>query len=1328
MTDGLKTALLRHTALITPSLALALALTSSLLPSPARSEGGAGSGGSLIFSPGGADNPIGPGGAGSAPSNPDGYAGGGGGAGVTGGSGAAGGNLGGGAGIGGTGGASAGAAGLAGGDATADNSGSGGGGGGAHGFYGTGGALPGVAVAGGAGGAGGSGGAVGTYRDGGGAGAGGFGAVLDAASGTLGVAVSGGAGGAGGTANATESFSGSGGSGGLGLLLLNSTNFTINAAVTGGSGGQGGDMTALFTGSSGGAGGTGLLVQNGGSVTVNAAITGGNGGTHGFTNGTDGADGAGGVGIIGSGLTLVLSPSATIIGGVSGDGLTQADAIQLNGAGNRLELQAGATILGNVQAGGVAGNVLVLGGATNGSFNASLIGPAAQYRGFTDYEKSGAGTWILTGAGNQNWAIVAGTLQGDATSMAGNLSFASGAGSRGAVFDEAVFGTYAGTISGDGSVTKTGAGAFNLTGTMSHTGATSVQAGIFRAQNDFVLSSTSAVTVAAGATLDLAGYSQTIGSLSGAGAVTLGIATLFTGNDNSSTTFSGVISEDGDLVKIGSGTLTLTGANTYSGTTTISAGALAVGGASALGTGGVVLAGGSLQSTLAGATLANPISLAANATVRSSLGDLTLTGPIALDGNTLTAAGDAGTVLSISGIVSGTGGLSKIDPGTLTLSGANTYTGSTNVNAGRLILSGGSALSDIGSVSVAAGASLELQAAETIGSLSGAGGVLLNGNRLTAGANGASTSYSGIASGTGGLSKSGAGVFTLSGTHAYTGATTVDAGTLVVNGSIATSAGLTVAAGATIAGSGALPSTTISGTLAPGNSPGTLTVNGNLTLNPGSSYVAEIQGAAADRVNVTGAATLAGTLRIVPLGGAYLFSSPYTLLSAAAGRTGTFSPVETTGSFGDGVTTSVAYTTTDVQLTLTPKPLAPIVDPTVPSSPTSPQFSVGRPENAYAVASAIDRAVANGADPSALFAIYNLPAAAIPAAVNQLSGEVHTAVPAMANNAADQFLRTMLDWGGAGRLSGQPGGPAGAASFTADLPTKMDGPGRPSFDPTRFSVWGATFGSTGRNDGDPTVGSANRTLYDGHVAVGADIRLGTNTVIGAAVAGGQSRASLSAGLGKAEADVFQAGLYGQTRLGTVNLAAALAYANLSTDTTRSIPALGLAGVTASYTTQAWSGRIEASLPVVTWSGITLSPLAAFQAVRASSPSAVERDWLGVSTGTLNLARRSDMVSRSELGLQLDANLLAGAMPVTGFVRAAWAHYYQRDADLLASLNGLPGASFAITGARPDRNSALLAAGADIRLSPSVRLGMRVDSELSSNTHRIGGTAKLSVSF
>jgi len=59
---------------------------------------------------------------------------------------------------------------------------------------------------------------------------------------------------------------------------------------------------------------------------------------------------------------------------------------------------------------------------------------------------------------------------------------------------------------------------------------------------------------------------------------------------------------------------------------------------------------------------------------------------------------------------------------------------------------------------------------------------------------------------------------------------------------------------------------------------------------------------------------------------------------------------------------------------------------------------------------------------------------------------------------------------------------------------------------------------------------------------------------------------------------------------------------------------------------------------------------------------------------------------------------------------------------------LPGASFSATGARPDRNAALIAAGLDARLTDRISLGIRIDSELSANTRSLGRTARVAVSF
>lgn len=566
-----------------------------------------------------------------------------------------------------------------------------------------------------------------------------------------------------------------------------------------------------------------------------------------------------------------------------------------------------------------------------------------------------------------------------------------------------------------------------------------------------------------------------------------------------------------------------------------------------------------------------------------------------------------------------------------------------------------------------------------------------------------SGTYSGTISGDGSFTLAGwaNSPLTLTNMHSYTGATAVNAGALIVNGSIAASSGVTVASGALLGGTGALPATVIDGgTLSPGNSPGTLTVNGDLTFNSGSTYLAEIHGANADRVNVTGSAVLGGTLRLAPLGGAYSFNSAYTLLSATGGATGVFSPVDTTGTFGAGVITTVSYTANDVLLTLTPTSLTPA------------RLGVIAPRNARAVATAIDIAVDKGADPSSLFDIYNLPAAAIPTAVNNLSGEIHTATPAMAYLASDQFLHTMLDPMTAGRLG------AGPTVSGADGQATLAG-----LDEPFHSVWGTAYGSYGTIDGSAAIGSTERRIHDAHLAAGIDVQLLPGTVAGIAVSGGRTNASLPDLLGTVDADVYQAGLYGMTQLGQVKLAGAISYARLENDISRLIPVLG-SSLSSSYATTAWSGRLQASAEVLDWNGFTLSPLAAVQATQARSPAVIEAN----GAGALALGRRSDVIGRGEFGVQVDADTLLGGVPVTGYARAAWAHYFRRDADMTASLCDLPGASFTATGAEIDSNSLLVSVGVMARMSERLSLGLNLDSEFSAKSNRTGGSVKLKVRF
>ncbi|MEO8401699.1 MAG: autotransporter-associated beta strand repeat-containing protein, partial [Gammaproteobacteria bacterium] len=339
--------------------------------------------------------------------------------------------------------------------------------------------------------------------------------------------------------------------------------------------------------------------------------------------------------------------------------------------------------------------------------------------------------------------------------------------------------TYAGVISGSGGLTKQGSGIFTLSGTNAYTGATSINAGTLRLGAAAVIADSSAVSLlnVASAIFDLNGNNETIGSLAGGGAtggnVSLGAGTLTTG-DTSNTTYAGVISGSGGLTKQGSGIFTLSGTNAYTGATSINAGTLRLGAAA-------VIADSSAVSLLNVASAIFDLN-GNNETIGSLAGGGATGGNVSLGAGTLTTGDSSNT--TYAGAISGSGGLTKQGSGIFTLSGTNAYTGATSINAGTLRLGAAGVINDANAVTLAnvAGAIFDLNGNnETIGSIAGGGAtggnVSLGAGTLTTG-NGSNTTYAGVISGSGGLTKQGSGIFTLSGTNAYTGATSINAGTL----------------------------------------------------------------------------------------------------------------------------------------------------------------------------------------------------------------------------------------------------------------------------------------------------------------------------------------------------------------------------------------------------------------------------------------------------------------------------------------------------------------------------------------------------------------------
>ena len=308
---------------------------------------------------------------------------------------------------------------------------------------------------------------------------------------------------------------------------------------------------------------------------------------------------------------------------------------------------------------------------------------------------------------------------------------------------------------------------------------------------------------------------------------------------SSSITASGILSGTANLAKSGSGILSLSGNNSaYSGEITVKEGTLRHGGSvtnlPVFGSGRIHLgeSGSSASATLdfgitSSTSITNPLSVASGSGgrfIRSNMGNTA--------GHTLSGAITGSNDLTFAAGVITYGGAS-----------ASTFTGNLFVTGGRLRLANGSTFNNATILSIAFGASVDLNASGSswnfagLNDINGAGGTLDNagGSRTINLRGGGNYAFSGNVQSNVKLvvNLSGTGNQTLSGTTCnYTGGTSVTAGTLIINGGLTNAAAATVATTGILAGNGSIAAaTTVNGTLAPGDGPGTLTLSGSLAMS-----------------------------------------------------------------------------------------------------------------------------------------------------------------------------------------------------------------------------------------------------------------------------------------------------------------------------------------------------------------------------------------------------------------------------------------------------------------------------------------------------------------
>ena len=364
----------------------------------------------------------------------------------------------------------------------------------------------------------------------------------------------------------------------------------------------------------------------------------------------------------GTDATTRADANPLIFGGTAGT-VTVTDTVNANAglsfATTGYSLTGGTVSLGGADA---AANTITTAAATATAIDSLITGS-------TGLTKAGGGALTLSAANTYSGGTIvsAGSLIGTTSSLQGAIT-----NSAAVTFDQATDGTYAGIMSGSGSLTKVGEGNVTLSGANTYSGGTTVSAGSLVGTSS---SLQGAITNNAAVTFDQAAYG----------------------------TYAGIMSGSGSLSKLGAGNVTLGGANTYSGGTTVSGGSLAGTSSSLQGTitnNAAVIFDQATVGTYAG------IMSGSGSLTKSGAGNLTLSAANTYSGGTTVSAGAlTGSTSSLqgaivnnaavvfaqasdgtySGAMSGSGTLTKSGSGSVTLSGNNSFSGGTTLSGGTLV-------------------------------------------------------------------------------------------------------------------------------------------------------------------------------------------------------------------------------------------------------------------------------------------------------------------------------------------------------------------------------------------------------------------------------------------------------------------------------------------------------------------------------------------------------------------------------------------------------------------------------------------------------------------
>ena len=575
-----------------------------------------------------------------------------------------------------------------------------------------------------------------------------------------------------------------------------------------------------------------------------------------------------------------------------------------------------------------------------------------------------------------------------------------------------------------------------------------------------------------------------------------------------------------------------------------------------------------------------------------------------------------------------------------------------------------------------------------------------SGGTLTLDITGGDQSIVGNIIGTGSLTKTGTDTLTLTGTNTYSGTTTVNAGTLSVNGSIANSA-TTVNSGGTLGGSGTLGDIILNGgTLAPGNSIGSMTVSGNVDFSSGV-YEVEVDDAGnSDRIVASGNADLSGArVSVLPEAGSYADSTDYTILQAGS-ISNSFTGVSVDDVNFAFLDASLSYSASDVTLSLVrnDKDFAVVAE-------TPNQLAVGQ------TLQMLNDSGASSDMQDLLGEITVLSRAAARDAFDQLSGVGHGNSLLLSRQSQQRFGRLLSSRSvqrsqhPATRVAGLD---AGSSLQLASLDTPIAALTAVDTQAQQGSqYWFTPVYGEGDVDGD-----GNASGMDYHYAglsLGLDQQLNADWLLGAALSYTQSDARFAAG--STDMDGVEAALYSRWDKDAYYMQGYSGLGWYSSDSERRINVGGRQTAESDYDTTAFFAGIEGGHSFLLKHKIMLTPYIGLDYAYSDRESFSES---GAGAANLDVSSESLESIQSRAGLRFEQFLSSAEnRSLVWHLNAAWLHEFGDDkARTQAGFVNNRFARFEVDGADLDRDRLLLGTGVAMALGERASLSVAYEGEFS----------------